>query len=188
MTVVGSGSSSRDSSPWRAEFDAFALRASASLLRSAYVLTGDRGHAEDLLQMTLLRTLQRWDAASESPDAYAYRVLVNLSRDRRRSLRRRPVEQPQGDYRVEAPGDPVARLIERDAVTRAVRSLPARQREVVVMRFFLDLSIAQTALVLGASEGTIKSHTARALDRLRELLADADVNPEAVSPEVHHAD
>jgi RNA polymerase sigma-70 factor (sigma-E family) len=186
MNVVGSGSSSRDGSPRRPEFDAFALRVSPSLLRSAYVLTGDRGHAEDLLQMTLLRTAQRWDAASESPDAYAHRVLVNLSRDRRRSLRRRPVEQPQPDDRVDVADDPLASLLERDAVTRAVRSLPTRQREVVVLRFLLDLSITQTAVVLGASEGTVKSHTARALDRMRELLADADMNPEHASTEVHH--
>jgi RNA polymerase sigma-70 factor (sigma-E family) len=188
MNVVGSDSSSRDSAPLRAEFDRFALNASPSLLRSAYVLTGDRGHAEDLLQMTLLRTAQRWDAASQSPDAYAYRVLVNLSRDRRRSLRRRPVEEPEIDDRVRVVGDPVASLLERDAVTRAVRSLPSRQREVIVLRFFLDLSIAQTADVMGASEGTVKSHTARAFDRMRELLTDGDVNPERVSTEVHHAD
>jgi RNA polymerase sigma-70 factor (sigma-E family) len=188
MTVVGFDSSSGDSSRSRAEFNAFASRASPSLLRSAYVLTGDRGHAEDLLQLTLLRTAQRWDAASQSPDAYAYRVLVNLSRDRRRRLRRRPVEQRQVEDRVNVVGDPVARLLDRDAVTRAVRSRSSRQREVIVLRFFLDLSIAQTADVIGASEGTVKSHTARALDRMRELLADADMNPERVSTEVHHAD
>jgi DNA-directed RNA polymerase specialized sigma24 family protein len=166
MSGVGSGSNSPDA-PFRAEFDTFALRASPSLLRSAYVLTGDRGHAEDLLQTTLLRTAQRWRAARESPDA---------------------CELPDSDRRSEAVGDQVERMIERDAVTQAVRRLPARQREVVVLRFFLDLSIAQTAVALGASEGTVKSHTARALERMRELLTDTDPVPEDVSTEVHHAD
>jgi DNA-directed RNA polymerase specialized sigma24 family protein len=79
------------------EFDRFALRVSSSLLRSAYLLTGDRGHAEDLLQVALWRTARRWHAVQGSPDAYAREVLVNLSRDRRRGLRRRPVELAQAD-------------------------------------------------------------------------------------------
>jgi DNA-directed RNA polymerase specialized sigma24 family protein len=65
-------------------------RVAPSLVRSGYLLTGDRGHAEDLAQVTLWRTARHWDALSGSPDAYAHEVLVNLSRDRRRSLGRRP--------------------------------------------------------------------------------------------------
>jgi RNA polymerase sigma-70 factor (sigma-E family) len=171
-----------------AGFDAFALRASPSLLRSAFVLTGDRGHAEDLLQTTLWRTARRWRVARASPEAYAHRVLVNLSRDRRRGLRRRPAEQPGCELRGDVAADPLEGLIARDTMTRAVRRLPVRQREVVVLRFFLDLSVAETAAVLGVSEGAVKSHTARALGRMRDLLGERNAVSGDVSTEVHHAD
>jgi RNA polymerase sigma-70 factor (sigma-E family) len=188
MNGVASPGDSRATSSYPAGFDAFALRASPSLLRSAYVLTGDRGHAEDLLQTTLWRTARRWRAARVSPEAYAHRVLVNLSRDRRRGLRRRPVEQPGSDGRSDVGADPLERLIARDTMTRAVRRLPVRQREVVVLRFFLDLSVAETAAALGVSEGAVKSHTARALGRMRDLLTDRHAVSGDVSAEVRHAD
>ncbi len=188
MKVVAPNSRAIAACPYRAEFDAFARRASPSLLRCAYVLSGDRGHAEDLLQMTLWRTARRWPSARESPEAYAHRVLVNLSRDRRRDQRRRPTEAPESDHRVTAAGDQIEELVAREAMTQAVRCLPARQREVVVLRFFLDLSVTETAAVLGASEGTVKSHTARALARMRELLAEPDAASHITSAEVRHAD
>jgi RNA polymerase sigma-70 factor (sigma-E family) len=175
-------------SSFAAGFDAFALRASPSLLRIAFVLTGDRGHAEDLLQTTLWRTARQWRVARLSPEAYAHRVLVNLSRDRRRGLRRRPVEQSGIHVGVDIVADPLERLIERDTMTRAVRRLPPRQREVVVFRFFLDLSVAETAAALGVSEGAVKSHTARALGRMRDLLAQRHPVSGDVSAEVRHAD
>src|SRR5688500_15885416 len=75
-----------------ASFDEFVEDRSTALLRTAFLLTGDRGHAEDLLQTTLLRTLRRWSRASTAPEAYARRVLVNLSKDRLRSRGRRPPE------------------------------------------------------------------------------------------------
>jgi RNA polymerase sigma-70 factor (sigma-E family) len=178
---------SRSISSYPAGFESFALHASPSLLRSAFLLTGDRGHAEDLLQTTLWRTARRWPVACASPEAYAHRVLVNLSRDRHRSLRRRPVEQPGVDARDEAATDPIERLITRDTMTRAVRRLPVRQREVVVFRFFLDLSVAETAAALGISEGAVKSHTARALGRMRDLLSESHVVSGDVSTEVADA-
>jgi RNA polymerase sigma-70 factor (sigma-E family) len=160
----------------------------ASLLRSAFLLCGDRGHAEDLLQVTLWRTSQRWAVAREAPEAYAHTVLVNLSRDRRRGLRRRASEWLGLDDRVEAGFDQTERVAERDVMSRAVRRLPDRQREVIVLRFFLDLSIAQTASALGASEGTVKSHTARALARMRELLGEPDAVSLNVSAGGGHAE
>ena len=75
-------------------FDNFVAAHSTALLRTAYLLTGDRGHAEDLLQTALLRTLRRWPAARDAPAEYVRRVLVNLSRDRIRLLGRRPREAP----------------------------------------------------------------------------------------------
>ncbi|WP_432982102.1 sigma factor [Dactylosporangium sp. CA-233914] len=75
-------------------FDEFVKGSSTGLIRLAYLLTGDRGHAEDLLQTALLRTARHWSRARDAPDAYVRQVLVNLSRDRIRLLFRRPRETP----------------------------------------------------------------------------------------------
>jgi RNA polymerase sigma-70 factor (sigma-E family) len=154
-------------------FERFVVEYSRTLLRSAYLLCGDRGVAEDLLQQTLLRTAGQWRAAREAPDAYARRVLINLSRDLRRWARRRPREYSLDPAHwsavVESPAHGVS---ERSAVIGALRRLPTRQREVLVLRFYADLSVAETALAIGASEGNVKSYTSRGLSRMRELLAD----------------
>jgi RNA polymerase sigma-70 factor (sigma-E family) len=157
-----------------ASFDEFVSRGSVRLLRSAYLLTGDRAQAEDLLQVALVRTARRWQVARGAPDAYAYRVLVNLVRDHRRWLSRHVAEQPLEDYDGASwgAGDALAEVLERDAMIRAVKRLAPRQREVLVLRFFADLSVAETAAVIGSSQGTVKTHTSRALARLREVLAD----------------
>jgi len=160
-------------------FEAFVDGSSKALMRLAYLLTGDRGHGEDLLQTALLRTARHWSRARDAPEAYARQVLVNLSRDRRRSLFRRPLETP-------LPPDPDAlgtsnadydHVSDRRMVVRALAQLPTRQRQVVVLRFFEDLSVEQTAGLLDCSTGTVKSYTSRALSRLRELLADHDEFP-----------
>jgi RNA polymerase sigma-70 factor (sigma-E family) len=187
MSVVGSRSGLSGADDARLEFEVFARGVAASLLRSAFLLCGDRGHAEDLLQVTLWRTSQRWAAAREAPEAYAHRVLVNLSRDRRRGQRRRATERFGFDDRVEVGFDQTERVVQRDVVSRAVRRLPDRQREVIVLRFFLDLSVAETAAALGSSEGTVKSHTARALARMRELLGENDAVSVNVSTGVLNA-
>ena len=154
----------------RVEFERFAAHASPILLRSAYLLTRDHADAEDLLQATLLRVARRWEAIEASPDGYAYRVLVNLARDRRRNLGRRPVEAQESDYSPESGRDVTQRVIERDAMTTMVKRLPAKQREVIVLRYFVDLSLAQTAAAMGCSEGTVKSHTSRALASMRAFM------------------
>lgn len=153
-------------------FDGFIASESARLLRSAYLLTGDRDHAEDLLQVALVRTARRWDVARHSPHAYAHRVLVNLLHDRRRHLSRRIRERPLTDSadRSEAMVDSSQAVIDRLAIIDALGRLPARQREVVVLRFFAELSVAETATAIGSSEGTVKTHTSRALTGLREAL------------------
>lgn len=155
-------------------FDTFVARSSTALLRTAYLLTGDRGHAEDLLQTALLRTARRWSQACGAPEAYARQVLVNLSRDRIRWLFRRPREAPMPPEaeNLRATDAGYEQVADRQVVVRALARLTTRQRQVIVLRFFEDLSVEQTAELLGSSVGTVKSHTSRALARLRELLAD----------------
>ena len=166
-----------------ASFDTFVEARSTALLRTAYLLTGDRSEAEDLVQTALLRTARHWATAREHPHAYTRQVLVNLSHDRLRRLRRRLRETPLNDRdgAVVEPGPAHTwsaqhsfedQLTERHSVAAALRQLPVRQRQVVVLRFFDDLSVAQTAAAMGCSLGAVKSHTARALDRLRPLLND----------------
>lgn len=186
--VVGVDPESVRRSVRSGEFDRFASRVSASLLRSAFLLTGDRGHAEDLLQETLWRTARRWHVLNASPEAYAREVLVNLSRDRRRASKRRPSEITTADAFHGSTADGFDRVGERDEMVQAVRRLARRQREVVVLRFFLDLSVEETAATLGTSQGTVKSYTVRALDRMRHLLAENTAASQPVSSEVRHGD
>lgn len=144
------------------------------MLRTAYLLTGDRGQAEDVLQQALLRTARRWRAAQAEPDAYAHRVLINLLHDRRRMLGRRVSEAPLESVSLESLTrvDHIAGLIERDAILAAVRGLSPRQREVLVLRYYADLSVEETAAAMGASTGSVKTHTRRALERLRVTLGE----------------
>jgi RNA polymerase sigma-70 factor (sigma-E family) len=169
-------------------FERFVAATSPGLLRAAYVLSGDRDDAEDLLQGALLRTLRRWDAIDGSPAAYAFRVLVNLSHDRERTRRRRPSLALQAEIPERPVTDQVERLLEREAVTQAARRLPEVQRQVLASRFLLDLSVAETAAALDLPEGTVKSYTARALARIRELLAEKPIPTSHESPDVRRVD
>ena len=157
-------------------FEAFVERGSTALLRIAYLLTGDRGHAEDLLQVALLRTARRWSTARQAPESYVRKVLLNLSRDRVRRLMRRPREKPLVSFldTVGAVGSHDHRVAERRVVVEALARLPIRQRQVIVLRYFEDRTVEQTAGLLDMPPGTVKSYTSRALARLRELLADND--------------
>jgi RNA polymerase sigma-70 factor (sigma-E family) len=157
-------------------FEAFVASTSTRLMRTAYLLCGDRGHAEDLVQATLLRTARRWHAAREHPEAYARRVLVNLAKDRWRTLRRR-VDEVAVVTDVPVPQDDT--VLERQHLLVAMRGLPAGQRAVLVLRYFDDLSVAETASALACSEGTVKSQTARALDRMRCVLDHERTNADA---------
>lgn len=153
------------------EFGEFVAGRSPALLRTAYLLTGDWGQAEDLLQTALAKTYLALGRIREAGavEAYARRVLVNtaVSWWRRRWRGERPTERLP-----EAAVDPLAGHAEREALWRHVLALPARQRAVLVLRFYEDLSEAETARVLGISTGTVKSATSRALAALRRRLAD----------------
>jgi RNA polymerase sigma-70 factor (sigma-E family) len=153
-----------------AEFTEFVGAASASLLRAALVLLDTREEAEDALQVTLLRTFRRWDHAQENPGAYSRTVLVNVCRERWRHRFRHPeVLTDDGPQAVVAS---FAEAIDRRHVlVRVLRRLPAVQREVLVFRYLLDATVAETAAALGIAEGTVKSAASRGLDQLRMLLS-----------------
>ena len=153
-------------------FEEFVLDRSTALLHTAFLLVGDRGHAEDLVQTALLRTALKWRNAREKPEAYTHQVLVNLVRDRWRRAKRRVAEQPVAALPM-APADRpnlADTVVDRAVLMKALAELPPRQREVAVLRFFADLSVADTAAAMRTSEGTVKSYTNRALTQLRESL------------------
>ncbi len=158
------------------EFDRFVASASPGLLRAAYLLTGDTGEAEDLLQSALLRVFRRWGAISESPTAYAFTVLMNLSRDHRRWLDRQRTTLASESREVPAAIDPVGRLLDRSEIVQAARRLPQPQQAVIACRYLLDFSVTETAVALDLPEGTVKSYTSRALSKMRELLTTRSKN------------
>lgn len=161
-------------------FDRFVLDRSTALLRLAVLLVGDRGHAEDLLQTALLRLSVRWRSVQSHPEAYVRRALVNLARDRWRRSTRRVAEQELTEaVHATTTRDPADTVVDRDALRRALADLPKRQREVMVLRFFADLPVAETAETLRMSEGTVKAHTSRAVARLRQELG------EQITEQVH---
>lgn len=170
-----------------AAFERFVAEAAPMLLRSAYVLTGDHADADDLLQTALLRTLRHWSSIGSSPVGYAFRVMVKLSHDRRRAQQRRPSRAPVHDALAVPAVDELELVVERDAIVAAVSRLSRGQREVLACRFVLDLDVAQTARTLGLADGTVKSHTARALARMRELLDGDEISTGDARSEVRHA-
>ncbi|MGC5030039.1 SigE family RNA polymerase sigma factor [Micromonospora sp. DT229] len=171
------------SDPLEEEFRDFVTARSSALLRTAYLLTGDWGTAEDLLQTALTKTYLAWKRLGgiEAIEPYARRVMVNTSTSwwRRRWHGERPTE-----VLPERPAaDEIEQQLNRDALWRHLRALPARQRAVLVLRFYEDLSEAQTAALLNISTGTVKSQTSRALNTLRRSIgADTTfVLPEAAA-------
>jgi RNA polymerase sigma-70 factor (sigma-E family) len=170
----------------RPEFDEFVSAHGTSLLRAAYLLVGDRGHAEDLVQMTLVRMASHWQSAREAPRPYAHRVLINLSRNHIRDAARRPRVASRPAAESQAPvSDDISQVEDRQVLTRALRQLPDQQREIAIMRFILDLSVSETAILLQVPEGTVKSATHRALRGLREHLEAAH---SSLPLEVGHVD
>lgn len=145
------------------EFTAWAAAAQGRLLRAAFLLTGDRQRAEDLVQEALVKVALRWSRLREGhPTAYARKILV---RDHASWWRRRRdylvPEWPEG---ATHDADPVESLV----VRRALARLTPRQRAVVVLRHLEDLSERETAEALGVGIGTVKSQNAAALARLRD--------------------
>jgi RNA polymerase sigma-70 factor (sigma-E family) len=152
-----------------ADFAAFVANRSPALLSFAHVLTGDRHDAEDVVQTALAATALGWHRvrSRDNPEGYVRRAIVttHLNRQRRRPWRERPSADVPEPPAPPAPGED---LDERDAMWRVLATLPARQRAVLVLRYYEDLSEADIADVLGCSRGTVKSQAAKALDRLRQ--------------------
>ena len=172
MELVRSKAASR-------EFERFAAEASDSLLRTGFLMTGNANDAEDLVQETLLKVARRWTRvrSMDYPAAYSRRILVNLilhGADRR--ARRRTELQPH-DRAAELADDNAARALrevdDRAEFRWALAQLPTRQRAVLVLRYWSDLSVAEVADLLGCTEGTVTSTASRAAARLAEILAHA---------------
>ncbi|MDG4807748.1 SigE family RNA polymerase sigma factor [Micromonospora sp. WMMD1120] len=156
------------------QFREFVAARSAALLRTAYLLTGDWATAEDLLQTALTKTYLAWKRLGgiEAVEPYARRVMVNTSTSwwRRRWHGERPTEVLPERAGV----DEIEQQLDRDLLWRHLRELPNRQRAVLVLRYYEDMSEAQTAAMLDISPGTVKSQTSRALATLRRRMgADA---------------
>lgn len=149
------------------EFEEFARARIPHLYRAAWLLTGDRHHAEDLVQDTLAKMLKTWERI-DNPSAYANVALARtyISQRRRKSWSERPTaEVPE---RSEATADLELRL----SLQQALGELAPLDRAVLVLRYFEDRSVEQVALDLGRSPSSISTRTTRALDRLRSVLGD----------------
>ena len=150
-----------------AAFRNFVVTRYAALLRTAYLLTGDRHHAEDLVQTALTSTALAWTSvtASDDMDAYTFRILINCHR--RRFRRPRLPECLTDAPPEQSRGDPTTAIAERSEVLAALSTLPPNQRAVLLLRFWEDMTESQVARTLGCSVGTVRSHAARALAKLR---------------------
>ncbi len=150
-----------------AEFTAFAATAQQRLFRQGYLLTSSREAAQDLVQTTLTKMYVAWPRI-DNPSAYAYRTMVRgFLEVRRRSDRERELHDLADGARPQS--DPAHVL----TVRAALAELPPRMRAVVVLRYWEDLSVEQTATALGCTTGTVKSAASRGLAQLRELLGEA---------------
>lgn len=165
-------------------FDDFVVARRVPLSRVAFLLTGDHHLAQDLLQVALSRVASHWRRLRDgAPEAYARRIMVNelTSWRRRRRYHERPVDKVDDGA---LPGDLSASVVRRVVVGHALAQLTPKQRAVLVLRFYEDLSEAATAEALGCSVGTVKSQTHQALARLRTLapeLADLVREPSEVA-------
>jgi RNA polymerase sigma-70 factor (sigma-E family) len=147
---------------------------SDALLRTAYLLVGDRGRAEDLLQTALMKTYQSWGRIKDKGalESYVRRTMVTTatSWSRRHWRAERPTELLPETTETAELGDLAVGQADRDELWRLLQRLPVKQRAVLVLRFYQDMSEAQVAETLGIARGTVKSHTSRALAVLRDHL------------------
>ena len=155
------------------EFVEFATASLTTLRRTAYLMCGDWQHAEDAVQEALIRVYKSWRRVErrEGLLAYARRTTVRILIDQSRRPWRRETSADLSAHDATLP-DPTEQSVERDAMVRALSSLSPRRRACVVLRYYHDLSVAETARALGCSEGTVKSQTSDALRALRPLVGE----------------
>ena len=160
------------------EFAAFAAARSTALLRAAYLMVGDESLAQDLLQEALTRTYVAWPRLRDlnAAEAYTRRVITNtaISWFRRKGWRNELATEFLPERGVAAETDDMA---ERDWLWRALMGLPARQRAAIVLRYYEDLTEAQTADAMGCAVGTVKSQVSAGLRKLRDQLGDDHLLP-----------
>jgi len=171
----------------REDFRSYVAARSPALMRTAYALTGNRADAEDLLQTALAKTYLSWTKVREQEalDGYVRRVMVNTRTSwwRKRKVDEHPTgELPERAVGRDAVPDIAHDISLHDALWTALAGLPKRQRAMVVLRYYEDLSEAETAEVMGVSVGTVKSATSRALAKLRDTSGLRD-DPRAALPE-----
>jgi len=149
----------------------FVEAAGASLRQTAFLICGDWHRADDVVQDALYKLYLSWPKVdrTRSPVAYARRIVVNAALDSGRRPWRREVPTDVTPERVQS-ADPAIGIADRDEVLTALSSLGPRQRACIVLRYYEDLSIDQTAEILGCSTGTVKSQAARALETLRHAI------------------
>lgn len=163
-------------------FREFLAARQAHLLRAAWILTGDAHLAEDLLQTALVKVLPRWERLERdgSLEPYLRKTMINTATSwwRRKWHGELPSGQVPGRAAQCAPGwEPAGggaafdAVDDRSVLGEALRALPPRQRAVVLLRYYLDMSEAETAAMLGCSTGTVKSQSSKALATLRGRLA-----------------
>jgi RNA polymerase sigma-70 factor (sigma-E family) len=151
-------------------FEEFVAARRPALLRTAYLLTGQRQDAEDLVQVALAKVVPHWRRIAARPEPYVRQVLARESVTR---WRRRRWRETATDLLPERDADGPD-LDQREALRRAVGALPPRQRAVVVLRYYEDLTEKETASVLGVTVGTVKSQARDGLANLRRLVPDLD--------------
>lgn len=161
----------------RSEAEKFCRRIRPRLVGSLSLYCGDRQVAEDAAQDALAKVWARWEHVSglPSPEAWTFRVAFNEARSGYRSARRARRRERQTAAGEVAPSADLAEVL---AVRRAVSGLPARQAQALVLRYFEDLSVADTAAVMGCAQGTVKALTNRAIRRLQDdpLMADVEIS------------
>lgn len=156
--------------PHVAEVESFLAERGEQLLRTAIVLAGSRDAGEDLLQAALERLFRNWRKIRGDPEGYLRRTLAHLATDgwRRSGRWRGKLGLLQATDAGYLP-DGTSHVDHRDQLVRLLVQLPSRQRTAIVLRYWEELSEAETAEVMGCSVGTVKSATSRGLHRLREL-------------------
>jgi RNA polymerase sigma-70 factor (sigma-E family) len=158
------------------KFESFVTETSDPLLRTGYLMTGDVRDAEDLVQETFLRVARQWYRvrSMDHPVAYARRILMNVVLDDAGRRSRRQAELGTQGTGIEAADDAAARALrEVDDLAEfrwALAQVPARQRAVLVLRYWADLPVAEVAEILGCSAGTVTSTASRAAARLAEII------------------